>query len=177
MKDIEFFGSVDRKEGKADGAITSEYPAWMHTYQIEELEESISRKERALDEGSIPGEHVSNSREELKREKGKLTLIKKSKPKLNATQKDKLYNDYKELGKGIEGYLFTRSDMMKGTADAHEEAERMIKPSIPVSPEIAEMCNLKPEKGKISRNDASKAWKIIGRALGEPTNVETLRKD
>lgn len=177
MKDIEFFGAVDRKEGKPDGPITSEYPAWMHTYQIEELEESISRKDRALAQGLIPSEHVAGSREELKREKDKLALIKKSKPKLTATQKDKLYTDYKELGKGIEGYLFTRSDMMKGTADAHEEADRMIKPSIPVSPEIAEMCNLKPEKGKISRNDASKAWKILGRALGEPTNVETLRKD
>jgi len=177
MKDIEFFGPMDRKEGKPEGVITSEYPAWMHDFQIEELEESINRKERSLAEGSIPSEYVANSREELKREKDKLGLIKKSKPKLTATQKDKLYNDYKELGSAIRDYMFTRSDMMRGTADAHEEVARMTKPSIPVSPEIARICNLRPVKGKVSRNDASKAWKMIGKVLGEATNAETLRRD
>jgi len=31
--------------------------------------------------------------------------------------------------------------------------------------------------GKISRNQASRAYKIIGKVLGENTNVEKLRRD
>lgn len=182
MKDVEFFGPVDRKEGKADGVITSEYPAWMHKYQIEEMEESISRKERELDRNAIPFEHVAAAKDELKREKAKMALIKKSKPKLNAADKDDLYKAYKSLGKEIGDAQFTYSEMMLGTASAHDEADRMIEKRIPldragISPEVAEQLNIRHEGGKISRDDCSKAFKIYGHLLGEPTNVETLRRD
>jgi len=177
MKDIEFFGPIDRKEGKPDGIVTSEYPVWMHGFQIDELRESHDRKERELKENRIPFEHVVAAREELKREKAKLDLIAKSRPKLNDKQKDELHAVYKELGKDIKNYMYTRSEMMLGTANAHEEADRMITPSITVHPEIARMCNLQVADGKVSRDGASKAFKIIGKMLGEPTNVETLRRD
>ncbi len=36
---------------------------------------------------------------------------------------------------------------------------------------------IKPVNGKISRNQASTAWKICGRLLGEQTNTEALRRD
>ena len=178
MEGIEFFGGADRKEGRPDGRITSEYPAWMHKYQMDELKESIERKERELKNNRIPFEHVATAREELAREKEKYAAIKDSVPKLSDKQKDDLHGQYKDLAKNISGYLFTRSEMMQGTASAHEEADRMVLPSIEVHPEVARMCNLQPTKdGRISRNDASKAFKIIGHILGEPTNVETLRKD
>ena len=182
MKDIEFFGPVDRKEGKEDGVITSEYPAWMHKYQIEEMEESISRKERELKRNAIPFEHVAAAEEELKREKAKMKLIKKSEPKLNAADKDDLHKAYKSIGKEIGDAQFTYSEMMLGTASAHDEADRMVEKRIPMeraglSPEMAEQLNIRHEKGKVSRDDLSKAFKVYGHLLGEPTNVEVLRRD
>ena len=182
MKDVEFFGPIDRKEGKADGVITSEYPAWMHKYQIEEMEESISRKERELGRNAIPFEHVAAAEEELKREKAKMKLIKQSKPKLNATDKDDLYKIYKSVGKEIGDAQFTYSEMMMGTVSAHDEAARMIEKRIPMeraglSPEMAESLNIRSEKGKVSRDDLSKVFKVAGHLLEEPTNVEVLRRD
>jgi len=177
MNSIEFFGSVDRKEGKPDGIVTSEYPAWMHDFKIDELKESHDRKERELAENRIPFEHVAAAKEELKLEKAKLALIEKSRPKLNDKQKDEFYGVYKDLTKEIRDKMYTRSEMMLGTANAHEEADRMITPSITIDPEIARMCNLQAVDGMVSRDGASKAFKMIGRILGEPTNVETLRRD
>jgi len=178
MQDIEFFGGIDRKEGKPDARVTSQLPAWYHEGQIDDLRENIARKEREIARGAIPFENIMRAKEEVKREKAKLELIEESRPKLNDVTKDAIYNSYKELGDQIKDYMYTRSEMKLGTVSAHEEADRMVKPSIPVSPEIARMCNLKVVDGKVSRNDASIAWKMMGKLLGDvPTNVETLRRD
>jgi len=182
MEDIEFFGAVDRKKGEKDGIITSEYPAWMHKYQIEEMEESISRKERELERGAIPLEHQVAAKDELKREKAKMKLIETSKPKLNDVDKDALAKAYKSIGKEIGDAQFTYSEMMLGTASAHEEADRMVEKRIPMeraglSPEMAEKLNIRHDGGKVSRDDLSKAFKVYGHLLGEPTNVEVLRRD
>jgi len=177
MQDIEFFGGIDRKEGKPDSYITSEYPAWMFDRPVEDLQEEIARMEREINRGAIPPEQIARNKELLKSRKAKLELIQEQRPKLNDVTKDEFYKHYKELSKGIQDSMFTRSEMMLGTANAHEEAARMITPSILISPEIAKMCNLKTVDGKISRNEAQRAWKMLGKTLGEPTNAEVLRRD
>lgn len=182
---IYFFSTIDRKRGEADGIITSEYPAWMHDYQIEELKEEISSTERNIaryrKEGIFDSEQIFRQTKELDRKRAKLKLINESKPVLRAKDLDLIARSYKNLGNEIRQGLFTKSEMHLGSADPHEEADRMTNPIIDVnkclSVDLAESLNIKVENGKISRTGAEKAWKILGHLLGEPTNTETLRKD
>jgi hypothetical protein len=76
--------------------------------------------------------------------------------------------------------MFTASDMMRGTADAHVEAERMVKPCVKIQSEyeagLAKACGMNIENGKVSRNDAARIWKIQGKLLGESIlDAEQLR--
>lgn len=182
-EDIIFFGSPDRKGKTMEGRIGSEYPAWMKKQQIEEMEESIARKERELKQKLIPYDEVPYAEAELEREKERLYKINQSKPKLSAVDKDRIAKEYKRLSREVGGSMFTRSEMKIGTVSAHEEARRMVEPIIECQDEsLARSCNVIPINGKISRNQATKIWKICGHALGEggpgeATNVETLRKD
>lgn len=76
--------------------------------------------------------------------------------------------------------MFTRSDMMFGVASAHEEARRMVEPVIALTKEQLEMAEdieIKIVGEKTSRNGASKMFKLIGKLINEPTNIEWLRKD
>lgn len=182
MKDIEFFGSVDRKEGKSDGYITSEYPAWMHKFQIDDMEETIARQEREIARGAVAPDQIIALKEDVKKSKAKIALIKASRPEFSDTDKDDMYKVYTKLGKVIQDDLFTYSEMQLGTASAHEEASRMVDKRIPLeamglTPKMMSGLNIRHNKGKISRDDASKVFKVFGNLLGEPTNVETLRRD
>jgi len=181
---IQFFGKVDKR--KQDGKIASEYPAWYMRSQIEELEESINRKERELQRGTIPPSEVMYAKAELEKEQKRLGEIRESEPKLTDAERDSISKVYKELGKEIQDTLFTKTDMMKGLADAHEEARLMVGDVISVKDkafaEMCEACGIPLEReGKarraISRNEASRVYKIIGRYLGENTNIERLRRD
>lgn len=171
---IEFFGKVDRAK---DGSIGSEIPAWMLETHIEELRESVAQKERMIASGDVPASEVPYLRESYKKEKERLEEIEISKPKLSAEQIDGLHKAHKKVGEQIAESMFSRDEMMKGLADAHEEARRMVKPIIAVDPELARACNVPVVDGKVSRNGAIKIWKIAGKYLGEGTNPEALRKD
>jgi len=70
--------------------------------------------------------------------------------------------------------------MKKGLVSAQEEARRIMKPCIDLSNECKELLpkmNITPRQGKLSRNEAAKAFKIIGKLLGKQTNIEYLRRD
>jgi hypothetical protein len=57
---------------------------------------------------------------------------------------------------------------------------RMTEPCIEVkgdAAQIAKACNVRMTKGKVSRDGAAKIWKILGKAIGERTNTENLRRD
>ena len=111
---------------------------------------------------------------------GSIDGIYQNLDKLKGKQKDRVAKVYDELGRAIGDKLFTRSDMMKGLADAHEEVKRMTEPSIPVTGDamsLAKACNVKTVKGKVTREGAAKIWKILGKALGDRTNTEHLRRD
>jgi len=179
---IQFFGAVDRKNKHHRGAIRSEYPCWYHPSRIDELEESINKDERMIKSGAI--DKLPNTQEfqnELARKKVLLSEIVKDRPILTGKDKDRVAKAYEMLGEQIKELMPSRTDMLKGLANAHEENRRDTKPCIDVQEfvDIARECGVPMEAGssKISRKQAMRAWKIIGKSLGERTNVEYLRRD
>ena len=174
----EFFGVVDRtKEGK----ISSEYPAWYFDRQVEIAEESIATKERSLKGGFVPRESEGEYRIAIDQEKKKLEQITSSIPKLSEVEKDKCAKAYKNMTNAISSSMYTRSDMMKNLVDAHDEHRLNSRPCIKASAEAAEIAIENgievADNGLMARKDAEKLCKIIGRAIGENTNMERLRKD
>jgi len=180
---LKFFGEIDMIRDKETGElkIASQFPAWYFTQQKVELEESIRSKERQIDRGLIKQEHLERIMVELKKEKAQLSKLKSSEPKLKGTDKDKLREMVDILGGSISETQFTYTEMMKGTADAHEEAHRMVDRIISVNKDIGDWArcnNIVPDKhNRISRNQASKLWKMGRKILEESPNVEVLRKD
>lgn len=174
MSEVKFFGKVDRNE---KGKITSQYPAWSMPTHIDEMKESIASKRRQLDRGLIDAAQVPYMKTEILNEEHRLRDIEESRPKLSAKETDTVAKSYTDLKGKIKETLFSRDEMMKGLADAGEEARRMVNPIIKVDPKLAESCGVKTYRGKVSRNDASKMLKILGKSLGEPTNIEYLRPD
>lgn len=175
---ISLYSDLDKDR---NGNVISEYPAWYFQTQLDNLSEDIFNLKNRLDRGLIPTSALEESRAELARMKGKLEAIEKSRPKLSTGERDRLWKLWKEeLCPKISNSMFTYTDMKKGLADANEEARRMVKPVIDVTEELGTLvttCGGRVEKGKVSRNSLAKVFKIVGRLLGEPSNIEVLRKD
>jgi len=176
MSQLTFFSEVDKTK---DGRISSEYPAWMMETHKEYLEEGIRQKEAAVKFGIENPERRREFIAELEKEKKKLYLIEKARPKISDSMKDKIAKEYFKIRAFIADSMFSKVEMHEGLADAHEEARRMSKPCIEVDKDIAEACNVKmiEDCGKVSRNQATKIFRILGAYLGEITNVEYLRPD
>jgi len=176
---IQFFGDVDRRHKRADERIASEYPAFYFPTKLEELKENIDKTKRQISMGLIPASELPYAKAELEKSEKRLKEIKSSLPKLSGKEKDALAKVYGELGEQIADAMFTRTAMKKGLADAHEEARRMSEPIIKVGDagKMFENMGITPVDGKVSRNQASRAWKIIGKVLGESSNTESLRRD
>ena len=176
---MKFFGEADRTK---DGKIKSDYPAWYQGQHLEDLRESIKQQERSLEEGSVPPERRGQYKERLNQEKERLEQIEASKPNFSGIEKDIASKFREEIGEKISDAHYRRSHLDKGLVNAHEEARRMTEPCIEVKgqveAEILKECGARiTEGGKVTRTEAEKAWKIVGRALGEEmTNVEILRK-
>jgi len=172
------FGDVDKTE---KGKIKSQYPAWYYDQQIEDMKESIRQREYQLDNDLVMQTEKGIQRERLRQEKERLDQIEASRPKLSPTETEEFAKIRKEMGTEIRDQMFTRSEMDRGLADAHEEARRMTEPIIKIKNEkeakLAEECGVKVSKdGKVSRKDAEKMWKIVSKSLGEMSNVEGLRR-
>ena len=159
-----------------DGRIVSQYPAWWFQNHMEDLEEEIRHDEYVIDRELIEPAKRYDFKQALKAKKEKLDRIRESTPKLNERQRQKIDGYYHELSQNIKESMFTYTQMQRGTADAHEEARRMSMPCIKIPADIAKVCNIKLQNGMGSRNQATKAWKIMGRILGRETNQEVLRK-
>jgi len=174
---VRVFGEVDRnKENK----VISDYPAWYFDGQhTEDLEESVASAKRQLESDLIPTSDRHYVQERVKVMEEKLGKIKASKPKLSAQETDELAKARKDFGTSIKDAMFTRSDMMKGIADPHEEARRISEPCIKVKSEahaeFLKACGARIEGDKVSRGDMEKAWKIASKLLGESSNTEGLR--
>jgi hypothetical protein len=176
---MKIFGDVDRTR---DGKPKSEYPSWYFNQQKDELEEGIAQKERALEQELVPvGEERNRMKNKLLHEKKRMDDINESQPKPTEKELAELTKMRKELGGMIKDAMFTRSQMEKGLADAHDEARRMSTPCIELKDEqipFAKGCDVPiSHNGKVTRKGAEKMWKIASRLLGEQSNTETLRKD
>jgi len=179
-KGLDFFTGADKNR---DGKNASEYPAWMHQSQMDELRESIRQREHALDNDLVYASERMIQRDRLKKEKEKLGVIEESKPKLEGPELDRLVKARKYLGGEITKLMYSHSEMERGTADAHEEARRMTEPCVSIKGEdvlpIIKACGVDgvTVDCRISRNQAEKCWKILSAYLGEPQNTEVLRKE
>lgn len=178
---ISFFSESDmavNKEGKK--RISSEYPIWYSRQMVDELKEDIAMAEFELRSGRIKDTQIAQAKDRLNKLQTRMSEVEKSQPKLEAKELDKVSKVRKHLSKEISNKMYSRSDMKKGLADAHEEVRRMTDFSIPVTGEISELasaCNVIPVDGKINRTQAEKIWKIAGRYLDESSNTESLRRD
>ena len=190
---IQFFGACDRRGQKmfnpetgelAD--ITSNYPAWMMKTHLDQLKEEIADDERRYNDPILREQNaslVNRKIAEIDKKKKRYREILESKPKLKAKDKELLNALRKDLAKEIRDNMFSRSDMLKGLANPHEELARQKEPGINIenkyAPILKEM-NLKhtdKKFKKMSRVDAERAFRIASNCLGEDDNVEKLRRD
>lgn len=175
---IKFFSETDLTD---KGKVSSTYPAWYFINMLDDLREEIRRDDRAISKGLVRPENVEETRARLERNQAKLTKIEDSMPSFTGAAKDVLAKATKELGRSISEAMFTRDDMMKGLADAHQEARRMSTPCIKLPTEavpLARASNIRVDgNGMVSRTSAEKVWKIGRRLLGENSNTEVLRRD
>ena len=175
--DITFFGEADLNP---KGKISSEYPGWYNDTQIQDLKEQITVEENAISKGWVSKDQLGEAQDRLNQKKERLDRILESKPKMDGASKDKVDKVRNELGKTIAEGMYSRSDMMRGLADPHEEMRRMTRKGITLSPEqasFAKACGVPMEGRNVSRTGAEKVWKILSKSLGEPANIERLRRD
>jgi uncharacterized membrane protein YheB (UPF0754 family) len=176
---IKFFGSIDKN---SKGEITSEYPAWVFTNHIDQLEEDINRLTIEIQRGTANAK-IAEMKEEVMRLESKLQDIVGSKPRLSDKIQDALREDLSKMGDMISEAMFTRSEMQMGWADAHKEADRMSLDLISIDNDLRQIalaCGIGKEKvknGKVNRTDLEKMYKIVAAALDADTNTEKLRKD
>ena len=180
---ITFFSEIDMND---KGKINTTFPSWYFDKVIEDKEESIRKMTYAIKNNHVPPDRLFQYQENLSKEKESLDKILEAKPKIGK-YKDKIASvvgtndkDFGSLGGKIADAMFSRDQMMKGLADAHTEADRMVKPCIGLSPEettIAKAANVRVELGnKVSRNAAEIIWKLGRKAIGESTDTEILRR-
>lgn len=181
MAEVQFFGSVDRN--KHTGKVQSSMPGWYFQNQIFDLNDRIESLDRRLNDPESQAPVTPEARpaamKELREMKERRDKILEGKPKLNAKQRDDLMKIYDTLGERISESMYSRSDMQRGLADAHEEARRQKMACIDPGDigDIMDQFNVTPIQGKISRDNAVRMWKVLGRALGRGTNYEALRRD
>lgn len=172
VEEFVFFGEIERHP---QGGYSSEYPAWYHVRQLEDMKEELRGKEEALE---LRLGNQAELRFQVKQIKQRIHDIESSSPKLSGSQKDKLAGYVKEIGETLADSMPTRSDMMRGTADAHIEVRKDTEPCVKVPRELAEACGVQVDRqGRATRDGAAKCWKIGKRALGEESNTEILRRD
>lgn len=171
---IEFFGNVDKNK---NGEISSDMPAWFFDVHLEYLEEEVAKKKRRIDRGEIPPDNALMVRQEIVNQEDRIKEIKSSMPKLKGGQKDMIYKQYCILQNEIATSMPTRRDNVEGYTNPREELKRMKTQHIPVNQELAKACNVKVVKGKVSGDDASRMYKMMGRILGENENVEKIRRE
>ena len=181
--DIKFFGRPDMVLDKESGEwkVSSSYPAWYFERHIGMLREDYDRCERALqwaEQAEVP-----NLKASMERIKKRIKEIEESRPILNDRLRNLCGKLYQKCRAAIQESLFSRSDMLKGLADPHEELRRQKEPIFSGFNDRGEegalfkLMNISHVSGKFSRDQLGKAYKILGKLIGEDINVERLRRD
>lgn len=174
MAEIDFFGDIDKT---AAGSNAGERPAWFFDVHLEKMEESVSKKRRQLEQNRIPQENIFMVRNEIEAEEKKIARIKSSKPKLKGAQKDSVHKEYQSLRQQLSDSMPTHMENQKGFTKPREELKRLNERHVTISPEMAKACGVEAYRGKITGKQAEKCFSIMGKSLGENTNIERIRRD
>lgn len=177
---FKLFGDVDRRHHKSDEMISSDMPAWSMRVHLEDLQESIDSKQRAIDQGLVAGADLIAHKQMMDKEQERIDKINHSKPKIEGKDMDDLSSAHKTISKKIGESMFRHTDLEKGLADPHEEARRMKQPCIEIKSEaeadLARSCGVKITNGKVSRDAAQRMFRVSASYLNENSNPETLRR-
>ncbi len=171
---IQFFSEADMDDR---GNIKSAMPAWYFEAHIDELKETIGKEERALERGNVEQDQIFRTREEIKKQKKRLKTIENSKPELKGKNKDRCGRAYESLKQQIRDTMPTRKDNYDGLVSPQEELKRLGTKHIKMDTEIGKACGVNVVHGKVTGDEANKCYQILGRALGEDTYTEKLRRD
>jgi len=179
--DIKWFAEVDinSKTGKP----SADYPGWYFEQRLAEQEEEIRGLENAIDMDLYKGLKKKEAVQRLSAMKKRHDQILESKPNLRGADKDRIAKVTNDLGERIKATMPNYSDMQRGatgTVDIEAEARRMVLPCIEVkSAEEADLFKqrgIEIVNGKVSRNQAITAWKIMSKSIGADTcDAESLR--
>lgn len=172
--EIEFFGAPDRN---VRGEISSSIPSWLLSQHVEELEESVAQKERALKGNRIPLENRPYAEAELDEQRKRLVEILNSKPSLTASQKDEVAKARQTLAEAIHSTAPSVIEDKNGFVKPHDEYRRLKTPHIEFDKSMAASLGMKTVNGKITGDQANRAYKILSGALGENGDTEKLRRD
>ena len=175
--EITWFTEVDYND---KGRLSGDLPAYYFDVQIAELAEDIRVIEDNLDLGVYTGTRKRDAVKQLEEKKKRHAQIVDGKPKLKDVDRDRVSRSYRELGERIRESQYSESDMWTMKADPQKEADRMVNPCIKITDDIAgsivkQHGGMRMVDGKVSRNHAITAWKVMGKVLGESTNAEDLR--
>jgi hypothetical protein len=184
LKDIQFFGKMDRMN--REERISSEYPAWYHNRRMEMLKEEVETERFRLNNGknagTIPYETYNREMNLLALKEQRLKDIEASRPKLTGKDRDELKKVWDHVGGELRRVKPSKTEMMKGIANAHDQHKRNTEPCIQLemnegTPELCRNLGVPMSRdGKVTEKGADKMYKIIGRLLGENSDSESLRK-
>ena len=152
-------------------------PAWFHDVHLEMMEEEVGKKKRMLQQGRIPQDNIFMVQNEIKADEAKILEIKNSKPVLKGGQVDMVYKEYLSVGQQIAEAMPTKREEREGFANPRDELIKSNTAGIAISDKMAHALGVKPTKGKITLKQAQKFYKIAGKALGENSNIERLRRE
>lgn len=179
--DIKWFAEVDINS--KTGRPSADYPGWYFEQRIAEQADEIRNLENALDMDLYKGQKKKEAVLRLSAMKKRHDEILESKPNLRGADKDRIAKVANDLGDRIKASMPNYSDMQRGatgSVDIEAEARRMVLPCIEVkSREEADLFKqrgIEIVNGKVSRNQAITAWKIMSKSIGADTcDAESLR--
>lgn len=179
--DIKWFAEVDINS--RTGKPSADYPGWYFEQRLAEQEDEIRSLENALEMDLYKGLKKKEAVQRLSAMKKRHDQILESKPNLRGADKDRIAKVANDLGERIKATMPNYSDMQRGatgTVDIEAEARRMVLPCIEVkSKEEADLFKqrgINIVNGKVSRNQAITAWKIMSKSIGADTcDAESLR--
>ncbi len=179
--DIKWFAEVDINS--RTGKPSADYPGWYFEQRIAEQEDEIRSLENAIEMDLYKGLKKKEAVQRLSAMKKRHDEILESKPNLRGVDKDRIAKVANDLGERIKASMPSYSDMQRGatgSVDIEQEARRMVLPCIEVkSKEEADLFKqrgINIVNGKVSRNQAITAWKIMSKSIGADTcDAESLR--
>jgi hypothetical protein len=173
---ISFFTEMDLDK---DGNIKASYPFYFNKRRMENSKMDLNRLERMVENKEVPNEFIGDVMDKIRNYKKELEALERYTPKAakNLDRIKKLSDTLKDY---IAPSLFTRREMNLGLVDPHEESTRMSEPKISVNSETAAAVvknGGRVDNGKVSRDDLTRLYQMCQHSLGEPGDVEYLRKD